>query len=94
MISTSCSQLSLYRVLHLREKASHHNTAAQRMTSVERERREEGGAEGGVKVQRNRDIVKKTPRDGCTAKPQSGSCDTGMVRLRGKCSGLALQRAV
>lgn len=52
------------------------------------------GKRGEEKVQRERETVKKTPRDGCTEKPQSGSCDSGIARLRGKCSGLALQRAV
>lgn len=88
MISMSCLRLSLYRVPRLCETASYNSS-------------EEGeeGKRGEVKVQRDRkkrerEIVKKTPRDGCREKPQSGSCDSGIARLRGKCSGLALQRAV
>lgn len=36
---------------------------------------------------------KKTPRDGRAGKPQSGSCDCGMLQLGGKWSGSVLQRA-
>lgn len=78
-------ELSLYTVLHLCKTAFHPHISS----------KECGGRGEEVKVQRDREIVqKKMTREGCTEKLQSGSCDSGIVRLRGKCSGLVLQRAV
>lgn len=84
MISTSCLELSLYRVLRLCKTAFHPHISSK-----------ECGGRGEVKVHRDSEIVqKKMTRESCREKLQSGSCDSGIVRLRGKCSGLVLQRAV
>lgn len=93
MISTSYMQLSSHRELQ------RHTTSTQKKRCVdrERERKKKGGGKSAERprdCQKKKERRKKTPRDGCTEKPQSGSCDSGIVRLRGKCSGLVLQRAV
>lgn len=88
MISTSRLELSLYRALHLCKTAFHPHIGSKECGGGG-EKEKKGGSKSA-----DREIVPKMPREGCTEKPQSGSCDCGIVRLRGKCSGLALQRAV